>query len=173
MITPELVTYIKNERAKGLADDTIKAALLSQGWTEADFREAVDTIMGIKVNTAQVSKGASPELKAYRRQKKWIIFMLEMVCIFLYWFAVSINAGADATLRLFMNMSVFIVVPLLAAYLSAWIVSIGLSPRKTSAGEFWYTVGFTMIGLIVCTVIGGGLFFVTCIAFFALGGLRL
>jgi hypothetical protein len=44
MVTPELVTYIWTERKKGVADHIIKAYLATQGWSEADFKEAASAL---------------------------------------------------------------------------------------------------------------------------------
>lgn len=40
MFTPEIVSYIKTERAKGTPDAAIKASLAANGWNEADITEA-------------------------------------------------------------------------------------------------------------------------------------
>jgi len=62
MVTPELVTYIKNQMALGQSAENVKNILLSNGWPEADVTEALRTITGAPTEPAKApTQPVNPE----------------------------------------------------------------------------------------------------------------
>jgi hypothetical protein len=41
MVTPELISFVKDQRIQGLSDESIKAAMLAKGWNETDIEAAL------------------------------------------------------------------------------------------------------------------------------------
>lgn len=48
MINDQLISYVASERARGVSDETIRTALLAQGWQEADVTEVLGTLSAAK-----------------------------------------------------------------------------------------------------------------------------
>jgi hypothetical protein len=53
MITPEVVTYIKNQRTQGVPDEQIKAALKQQGWQDAHINAAMSASPDVPIPPAR------------------------------------------------------------------------------------------------------------------------
>lgn len=65
MITPELVTYIRNQTTQGIAPEKIRTALLSQGWTSEDITTASAGVLSppAPTQTFLPSPPANPAMK--------------------------------------------------------------------------------------------------------------
>ncbi|MDQ5954211.1 MAG: Protein kinase family protein [Patescibacteria group bacterium] len=60
MITPELISFIKSELAKGKLQEQIRSELATGGWTASDLEEAFSFILKIPVQPIQTVKPVQP-----------------------------------------------------------------------------------------------------------------
>jgi hypothetical protein len=61
MITEELVAYVKQQRQAGVADQAIREAILSVGWTEEDANQVLSSSSAPSSASAQTSPSPSQE----------------------------------------------------------------------------------------------------------------
>ncbi len=90
MITPELISFIKDSVARGQSIEAIKSGLLSSGWTEVDINEAINSINTVSpmppqsapsVSTAPVAAPAQSSLPQSKSPLKAIIFTVVALAI--------------------------------------------------------------------------------------------
>ncbi|MEN9912605.1 MAG: hypothetical protein RLY66_13 [Candidatus Parcubacteria bacterium] len=171
MITPELIAYIKSERAKGIDDKVIKATIVSQGWLANDFDEAVLSMTGI---SKKLSEPVTPEVEKYRKDKKWFTFAVLMIFPVIY---VVYVFGMFNSAAFFSSSNAFLWILLYGSgisgsvYLGARIATATARPQTSKGKEVINTIGYVLGGGILSGLIFLGLFFVTCLALFATGGI--
>ena len=79
MVTPELIEYIKTERARGASADSIRQSLMTQGgWSSADIDEAISRASDTNASRSVVN---DPFVLAYRRKRAIIIFIALVVIV--------------------------------------------------------------------------------------------
>jgi hypothetical protein len=137
MITPEIISYIKTERAKNIPDATIKANLLANGWNEKDIAEAIATPLTSAGQTpSKTGRPITSELKRYQKKQKWITFAGGMILYFLFNSSLLGSGGTS---------SVILLIPgVLIMYLSAYIVTRGSEPQDKK----WKEIAFIIIRII-------------------------
>lgn len=85
MITPELVSYIKDALGKGYSKDAIKQSLVSGGWHDADLEEAFQTIAPQNPIPARPMSPASFRDVGVEKSKKrlyyWLFGLLGLAAI--------------------------------------------------------------------------------------------
>ncbi len=83
MITPEIISYIKTERAKGTPDSLIASNLLANGWSESDIAE----VMSSSSSLSDVSQPLMTDASLKERKKKavqttfFLLFGLDILVI--------------------------------------------------------------------------------------------
>lgn len=98
MITPELVSYVRGEMAKGITKDIISTQLKTQGWADADVSEVFAVVSPIAVSPIAANPTASfhgssvqPVLEPVRSHKKVFILsgiaVLLLICISIFGYA--------------------------------------------------------------------------------------
>lgn len=87
MVTPELISYIREQIAKGRNSETIKTALLNQKWNEMDINEAFSQI-GTSQNSQNLQGNnqtivtTTKDTTSEKLSKKSLVIIL--LLIFLY-----------------------------------------------------------------------------------------
>ncbi len=161
MITPEIISYIKAERAKNTPDSVIKSNLLANGWTESDIKEVMSPVnlSGVPQPSVQTT-----DLKAHKNKVIWTTFFVLVIIdvLIIAWFQ-----SVQGTWGLFGISPTSIIIRLIVIYLIS-----AFSARGSSVEEKTYkTVGrtiFKVIAAIILTIIIGiGLFYLYCL--FAFG----
>ncbi len=153
MITPEIISYIKAERAKNIPDSTIKSSLLSNGWSESDIAEAMSSIT--TSGTPQPLAG-NMDIKEHRKKLLWTTFFVLI--------------GFDAVIILIMGgRGLFGVSPLsiglriLVIYLISSFATRGSKPgentTKTVASSIARIIGTVLLAILIIV----GLFFAYCL----------
>ncbi len=166
MITPEIIAYIKVERAKGTPDALIHSNLLDNGWHEQDITEAISALAvnpSADVVTISKSKIPSLEVQQYRRKVKWItFFILAAVDLFYLYYMGMFNRAVfyqGATTYIILSYSF---ISLCIAYAIAAIATRSSSPQKNAAQEvvtiFAKIVGSIILGIAILV----GIIFAIC-----------
>ncbi|MBI4226119.1 hypothetical protein HY612_03325 [Candidatus Roizmanbacteria bacterium] len=88
MVTPELLTYVKQARLMGLADQEITANLVKEGWNNIDIQLALGKLNAPKPTSA-VSKGMQA-MNSSPSYSMWDAFEHILLFISLYVLATSI-----------------------------------------------------------------------------------
>ncbi|MEN9524112.1 MAG: hypothetical protein RL536_181 [Candidatus Parcubacteria bacterium] len=180
MVTPELIDYIKTERTKGVIDTIIKANLLSQGWSVADFDEAVALLQKETTSTAgnipiprPTGKIITPELKKYRWNRRLLVFAITLFLPMLYILVVYILSIANRSTSLsglLASTVWYILGGGLVSYISSYIITISMNPSSTKTKEF-FNVSLRVVGSIfIALFLALGIFFVSCIVLLSTGG---
>ena len=167
MTNVEIITYIRTERAQGVPDAVIRSNLATGGWNAADLDEAFKEAS--KSGQPAVKKYISPELKKYRNDRKWLIFIILMILpvfqtLALFGSPHNINNQSLVMAALIIGSAG------IASLLGSSLVTSSLNPAKSSAGEFFSIVGRIILAAIVTVMIGGLIFFATC-TLAAIGGM--
>ena len=171
MITPELLSYIRSEKAWGVSDEKIKAAVISQGWNAGDYEEA--TIELSKPPAEQKKMPVSPEIKEYRRRMTWTVFGLLMIVPVVFSFSMFGSAFSSPSASwsgLAPTLIMYLVAIVLGGYLSARFVASAVKPSDETWKEVLKVIGLTFLGYILFIFIGGVIFFVTCLFLVSTGG---
>jgi hypothetical protein len=164
MITQDLITYIRLERAKGTTDAVIRTNLASQGWTPTDIEEGINFIGGKPASTVQTV--TSPDLKKYRRSRMWAIFIVVLVVNF----AIFGGTGALSEGSLLGGSGLLLIGYALIMLLASFVASNLLGTRATGAKDILYTAAGCIAAFVLTWVFSLGLFFFTCL-FGGLGSL--
>lgn len=164
MISPEIITYIKSEKAKNVSESIIKSNLISNGWTANDVEEAFASLSTPISTTSPIS--INIEHSAYQKKIKFTIFIILSSLFFL-----SIITSLF-TLKLNYSIQILFtsLVDILIAYVSAAIVSKGARPKDAK----WKNVLDLIIRLIGASFIFIFIFltiaFATCALIIGMGG---
>ncbi len=157
MTQSNVLAYINAEKLKGTSNEVIKQNLISQGgWTFAEIDEAFANSSGVGVS----KKGApvdpiDPALLQYRKKMKSTYFML-----------LSLGALLVAIPQLsvlLVNPGYVVVVFLLAAFMGSSFAVKTMKPAQTRHKSIVNFFMGLLIAAITTTVIGGPLFFVSCL----------
>ncbi|GEM_PF-6277065 len=174
MITPDLIQYIQAERAKNTPDDTLKTTLMASGWNEKDITEALATLAKVPATTAiaDIAKNKSV-LKKYQSKKRAIVFggaiALQMLFVIPYFFGQNIQIfSLFGTLWGFV---LYLVLPVLATYISAYLVTKGAQPYNSMAKEVPDTIIRIFGTVAVSLFVAFALFFVGCWVIIFAGGM--
>ncbi len=159
MITPEIIAYIKAEKAKNTADDLIKTNLLDNGWHEQDIAEAM---VALKTDPtyAALPLVADPvtlaNLKKYRNKRTWITF--------------TILAVTDIMIILYMGgRGVFGISPLsiimriIVIYGIASFASIGSKEKKSTLHTTIDIIARSIASVAIAIMIIFGVLFLYCL----------
>lgn len=173
MITPEIVSYIKAEKAKGTGDETIRANLLNNGWKQEDINEAMASLAGADGAPANHAEPITPEmiraLKQYRSKLRLVIFAaLAIITIIFFIVNGYFSSGAD-------NIGgaiFFIILMLLVSYGIASIAVLGTSPRHNLALEIVGIIAKIIGAVVLLIVLLYGLLFLFCLLILSSGGGR-
>lgn len=84
MVIPELETYVKTARGRGMSDDAIRSALLGMNWDRAIVEEALGTKTTVTTSSVvKVSSVASHVASTGSRKKSWLKFaIIGLVAVF-------------------------------------------------------------------------------------------
>lgn len=84
MVTPELISYIKTQLAKGVTEDSLKQTLITSHWLPEDIDQAFLSIKQPLQTPGQISPAVSPSTKKFPVLLKiGIILLVTIICLFL------------------------------------------------------------------------------------------
>ena len=164
MITPDIVSYIKTERAKGTSDSLIHSNLLDNGWNERDIAEAVSALAtNPSLNPATMLKTQinNAELKKHRNKRTWITFAV----LALIDFIIIMYMGGNG---LFGVSPLSILIRIVVIYGIASFASLGSGQKKTAAWTVVDSIARVIATLFIAWIIIVGLLFLYCL--FAFNG---
>lgn len=132
MINEQLVGYVLGERARGVADEAIKAALVAQGWKQEDIIAAVGGVGAV----ASGPRALSFENLFEGRIGRWQYFLTSL----LLGVAVMVVAFLVGTASRSLGGMSFLL--LIAAYIFVIPLSISLSVRRAHDMNWsgWYVL---------------------------------
>ncbi len=90
MINEQISGYVASERARGVTDDAIRAALLVQGWKEDDVASAMAVSIAIPSSATGTGEGM---FKGRLGKKKYLHIVLAGILGFLLFVAVGLLLG--------------------------------------------------------------------------------
>jgi hypothetical protein len=170
MVTPELIEYVKNERARGVTDDALRLALqTSGGWALSDIEAALRGDVAVPSNsaagvtrmtneaarpaTAGNSVLAGPELVAWRaRRRNHIFYILSAIALLISAFYLMLDGG----------LFEFFYIPMIVLIICYGVSSFISRFAKPGKNEGVALVGNVLIAIVIVALISGGL----CTAFF-------
>jgi hypothetical protein len=156
MITPEVLTYIQTERAKGTPDAVIKSNLLANGWNDADITQA----LAPTGSAAAVPAITGPALDAYRKKVLWSTFMMLAVIDLIIILISKLFLGSWG---LFGISPLAILSRLLTIYCIASFTAHGSTTAKTSSRSI---IVKAIVSTLVIILIIAGTFFFLCLFMF-------
>lgn len=133
MVTTEIISYIKTERARGVSDSTIKSTLSASGWSEKDISDAMVTLVAPMAG-----------VKEYERKVKWIIFAVWIALYVLMIMPLIFSILSSPPFLLVATVWAF-----LATYIASYVVAKGSEPN---------TKGIKEIMSFIMRIIGAGAF---------------
>lgn len=156
MVTKELTEYVRNERAKGVADDALRQVLQSSGgWSLTDIEEALRPQPSVPV--APYVPPAPTDLTQWRKRRKNQIFTV-LTLIIIAISALFLLEGAEFFEFFYMPLIVLGI-----AYGISWFISRNVSPSSHDGLSLFGQILFAIVlGVILssglCTAIffGGG-----------------
>ena len=164
MITPEILSYIKNERAKGTPEPLIRSNLLDNGWHETDITEAVSSLT-LNPNSipATINPVASAELNQYRKKTRLIVFcVLTLIDIF-YLYSIGVLRLSTLSQAPASYIFTYLFINLCIAYGISYIATRNSKPKGNQFVEIG-TIIAKIIGAIILTiVILIGIIFALCV----------
>ncbi len=169
MITPDVISYIRIERAKNTPDSTIKSNLLANGWTEQDYAEAMAALANPALSQVPNRTATDAITKAYRNKVLWSTFFVLLVIDILLIGFFKIFYGTYGAFGLSpLSIILRILFILLVASLAARRSSIHDSQPKAVAKGVMNVIG----SIIITIVVVFGIFFAGCLFLVMSGGLR-
>lgn len=163
MVTPELISYIDNERANNTPDTTIKSNLLANGWTEADIAEAMPSTLAW--GTTQQAPASNIDQKEHEKKLMWNTFFILVGLDVLTILLLKLSYGTYGIFGLSLPT---IVVRLLIIYLISSF-SVKGAPHGTSATKLaMRSIARIISSVVMFILIATGIIFAFCL----FGGLR-
>ena len=153
MITPEIISYIKTEKAKNTPDAAIRANLLSNGWNGADISEALASLSVPGVPGAVQISAAG--LKKYQTNRIWLTFFI----LALIDFMIIMYLGGNG---LFGVSPVSIVVRIIVIYAISYFTAKGSKPEASTAKAVASSVARVLGAIALAFIIGIGILFAYC-----------
>lgn len=145
MITPEIISYIKNERGRGISDLVIRSTLAASGWVEKDISEAL---------VASVSSMSG--VKEYQRKVMWFIFAV-WITPYVFWVTASvISSSWYFSMQQMLFMIMVTIAAFLIVYAASFVVAKGSEPNINKSKE--------VIDIIVRIIGAGGIILFLSIA---------
>lgn len=160
MITPEIISYIKTERAKGTPDSVIKSNLLANGWSENDIVEAISSLSVSAMSGVPKPLISTSDLKEYRNKVKWTTFSVLIGIDILIILAFRLFSGIWGVF----GISIYsILIRILVIYLIASFSAHSSSKEEKTSKAVGKSVMKVIGTILVVILVGAGIFFVGCL----------
>lgn len=165
MITSDIVSYIKLERAKNTPDSVIKSNLIANGWTEKDISEAMAAIENPAASNMLTQASIAPT-KAYRRKVLWTTFfvLLGIDILIIIWFKITYG-----TYGVFGLSPLAIVLRILFILLVSSLASHRSKLEDTQSKAVAKNIMNVLGTIVLVIVISAGILFVGCLFLFSGG----
>lgn len=164
MIKPEVISYIKIERAKGTSDSAIRSNLLNNGWTEKDIAEGMSSLSESSTSNVPGSLTIlSTELKEYQNKVKWNTFGVLLVVDLLIILVIRLFYGIWGVF----GISIYtILIRILVIYLIASFSSHSTSKEDKTSTAVGKSVMKVIGTTVVVILVGTGILFASCLFLF-------
>jgi hypothetical protein len=163
MITPEIISYIKAERAKNTPDPVIRSNLLANGWLDSNISEAMSSASALGVPGVPKPLVSSADAKAHRRKVTKNTFITLLGIDILIIVAFKILYGTWGVYGISPTSAV---VRVLVIYLIASFSAQGTSVQDSTPNAIGKRILKVFGTLLIVLLVGAGILFATCLFMF-------
>jgi hypothetical protein len=184
MVTPELIEYVKTERARGVSNEVLRQVLQTAGgWSFTDIEEALrmNEVPSVPTGTVQsviaatnaahakqdgkVKGPIDPALQQFRNKKKWAIFSILSSIVLVFMVIAYIEDPYGFWEGLWIPLAVLVV-----AYLASMFIVRTVKPTGSVAKDILVTILLAVLAIAFTFLIAGGLCLATCLVIGLSGG---
>jgi hypothetical protein len=130
MVSPELITYIRNELARGVSKEEIEKSLMSSGWAKEDIEQGMMQLSNPVVAVPPPNITVTPQTSTDQNNTKTIVTVILLlfftpVGLILMWFWTRWAVWVKILVSILFIIPLFILIPVMAA-----IVLVAVNPSR-------------------------------------------